>query len=737
MSSKVQNSAHLIVLIILLISCAPAPALPYPTSISPQPTNAEAAIPGNQSSLFKSGSRYSDASGDMDISFLDVIGFQGTVHEESETLEVVLQLRDIPEDALRGQVKNLSEYTWMIFVFLDPSASLADMPGDYYFVLNTTADDLSSESLTPVPGTPVIVPIHQLFENRYVYDSSGISQSTVEVDVNPDRDRLTITGRVPGITSNAVFSFSTDYYDGTRDKPDGAGTPPVANLSTPLASATRGPSASEKGRYLESVGTVWAFPGPEHYAGDELTVAIQMDGMDNGFPGEVSSVFVALDDMAPREFQANIALFNQIVVPRVLDTTDLVGWHTLKITTADGDLNETYTFEVLPADQRPENEITATWMVRESDCCFFHFLSGTAAERDIDFIVENFEQGASDFESLMGKEIGSKMDIYLIDRMLYNGGFGGGGKLYISYTDRYFGPTMGSAGLQTLARHEFSHAADIGFENTGDGIDYNYEGLAVYVAGGHYKPEPLAQRGAALYDLGHYAPVSDFIPQHELSYLHAALLLTYIVETYGEDKLWEFFSADADTPDEQLMPMEDAIQATFGIPLAEFDQGFRAWLEKNDPGEQLEDLQLTIELQDARREYQTRYSPQPLFLVMEPEQIVTRPENLFLVLRETRAPANIAMELLIANAQRAIISGAYTEAETLIQSIKEVVSSGDFESQLAKEYLDVVLAAGEAGYEVAALNIQNGYATAQAIREPPTTTVLVFKNVNGTWQIEP
>src|SRR6185503_4220239 len=143
------------------------------------------------------------------------------------------------------------------------------------------------------------------------------------------------------------------------------------------------------------------------------------------------------------------------------------------------------------------------------------------------------------------------------------------------------------------------------------------EGLAVYIAGGHYKREPFAQRGAALYDLGHSAPVADFIPQHELSYLHAALILTYIVDTYGQEKLWEFLSADGDIPDEQWLPLGDAVQATFGILLSEFDEGFRAWLEKNEPGEQLDDLRLTIELQDARREYQTRYSPQPIFMMME------------------------------------------------------------------------------------------------------------------------
>jgi hypothetical protein len=432
---------------------------------------------------------------------------------------------------------------------------------------------------------------------------------------------------------------------------------------------------------------------------------------------------------------------SQVIVPMALDTTGLVGRHTVRLTSEDGDLNATYSFEVLPADQRPANETSAAWMVQEIDCCIFHFLSETAAARDIDWIAGNFQQAARDFEAWMGKAIGSKMDIYLLDRMLNNGGFGGLGKLFISYTDRYFGPTMGGAGLQILARHEFSHAADIGFENAGDGLDYNYEGLAVYIAGGHYKREPFAQRGAALYDLGHYAPVADFIPQHELSYLHAALILTYIVDTYGQEKLWEFLSADGDIPDEQWLPLGDAVQATFGIPLSEFDEGFRAWLEKNEPGEQLDDLRLTIELQDARREYQTRYSPQPIFMMMEVVDdlgdTLTRPENLTLMMREAHAPANIAVELLIANAQRAIIAGAYAEAEELIKTIKEVLSTGRFENPLAKAYMDIVMAAGEAGYEVVSLNLQHGYATAQVTEEPPTTTVLVLRNVNGIWQIEP
>src|SRR5687768_17887263 len=114
------------------------------------------------------------------------------------------------------------------------------------------------------------------------------------------------------------------------------------------------------------------------------------------------------------------------------------------------------------------------------------------------------------------------MEVHIIDRIFRNGGFGGHGDIVISYTDRYYGPTVGGEGLETLARHEFSHAASISPENSEAAVDFNYEGLAVYVAGGHYKPEPLVQRGAALYDLGLSAPVTEIIPQHELSYLHAA-----------------------------------------------------------------------------------------------------------------------------------------------------------------------------------------------------------------------
>lgn len=377
-------------------------------------------------------------------------------------------------------------------------------------------------------------------------------------------------------------------------------------------------------------------------------------------------------------------------------------------------------------------------MVNETDCCKLHYISKTAAARDIEFIAEHFQQGAKDFETITGATIDPKLDVYILDRIWGNGGFGGNGELVISYTDRYYGPTIGGEGLETLARHEFSHAADIAVASVGDGIDFNYEGLAVYIAGGHYKREPLAQRGAALYDLGYYVPVGQYLQQHELAYLYPAAMLTYMVEAYGEDKLWEFFGADTNVSDGQPLPLADAIQLTFGISLNDFDKAFQAWLESEDPGEQLDDLRLTIELQDLRREYQDTYSPPPYFLfAASAKDGAARPEYLPSMIREANAPTNIAIELIIAEGQQAVLDGDYAKAEELIEILREIVSTGKFEDPLAKEYLDIVLVAASEGYEMVNLDIQGDHAEAHVTAEPPTLLKLNFQKIDGTWQIQP
>jgi len=742
MSSKVHISVHLILLLILLTSCAPAHETPSPTSIPLQPTKAELETLGEESSMLKAGLRYSDASGDMEIGFLDVVAFQAAVNEEANILEVLLHMRDVPPTASHRQIRNVAEYMWNVSVFLDPSKiDAADTQADYYLFVMTVETDppTGQEILEPAPGKPETVPINELWDAKNLNNQQGDYIPGLEAVADPDLDTITLRARIPGITSNSVFSFVTRHYENGEDKPDNFISAGTATLSTPLAEGTRQPSVSSTSipgeeRHLEPAGTIRAYPGPEHYAGDVLTFEIPNDG---SFGDETVTVSMTLDDQEPKEVSAT-ATWTGLLLPLVLDTADLNGQHTVKFTTADARLNETYSLEVLPADQRPANEQDAAWVVREIDCCSLHYISETAAARDIDFISEHFQQAAEDFSIITGSEIDPKLNIYIMDRIWGNGGFGGNGELVISYSDRYYGPTIAGEGLETLARHEFTHAADVGPAQTGDGVHFNYEGLAVYVAGGHYKPEPLAERGAALFDLGHYVPMDQFLSQHELAYLYPAAMLTYIAETYGEEKMWQFLGSDDEPGDDQPGSLEAALQSTFGVSQKDFDQAFQAWLERHEPGEQLDDLRLTIELQDLRRQYQDTYSPPPNFLLAPVADVIARPEYLSVLMREARAPANIAVELIIADGQLTILEGDYARAEQLNKILSEILSSGEFENPLAKDYLDIVLAVADEGYEVVNLDALLGdHASVRVTREPPLLVNLELQKIDGKWQVLP
>ena len=734
----------LVVLTTILSSCAPnpTPTLVPLAATEPQPTHTATAAPERESSMLKAGQSYGDSADDMTASYLDVISFQATVNEESETLEVVLHMRDIPSTVKIRQIKNFAEHMLDIDIFQDPAKiTRPNAQPDYDFFLSTYyGDDTPSEEIqTPMPGEPVDIPINEIWDEKMIHNSAGEIISSLEVAADPDSDTFTFTGHVPGIKSSAVFNFSTFCFDGTIDRPDNYTLSEANSESTPLPENTpvlstlSAPLAIDAERQLTQAGTVHAYPGPEHYAGDVLTFEIAADGnFDESVP-----VTLTLDGLNPRVVSGR-ASFRGLSLPLALDTKNLeTGRHSLHFSTTDGDLDQTYMFDLLPAGQRPENEEDPTWMVSEIECCILHYISGTAAARDNDFIAEHFQEAGKEISQLTGKNIDPELDVYVIDRMWGNGGFGGEGEIVVSYTDRYYGPTIGADGLETLARHELTHAAGVGEVQSGDGVLFNAEGLAVYVAGGHYKPEPLAQRGAALFDLGYYVPIGQSINQHELSYLYSAVMLTYIAETYESEKMWQFLTTDENPQDGQPTSLEAEIQNTLGTSPEQFDQDFQAWLETKEPGGQLDDLRLTIQLQDLRRQYQDTYAPPPNFILAKVADAVARPEYLPVMIREARADTNVAVELIIAEAQQAIIDRDYSRAEDLNQILDQVITSGSFENGLAKDYLDIVSALAEAGYEVVSLNLQAGQATAQVTREPPVVTTLELDKNNGIWQVKP
>jgi hypothetical protein len=684
------------------------------------------------------GFKYHDPVDDVTPGLLDVIGFQATVDEETETVEAIFTMRDIPPTAARGLTRNVIEYQWDVSIYLNPGHTTSEPPpADYSFhILSFTLDPTTGinpadESNIPATSEPDIVPIDQLWTSATINDPFNESIGSLTVIVDPSTDMLTLRGVVPGITSGAGFKFSTQPFGGIEDQPDDFVPDGPATPSAVVQHANPGPPAAvDPSTHLVPAGAMRAYPGPEHYAGDILTIEIMTDPA--SAPSDTQAK-LTLDNNEPFEISGHW-LFDRLVLPLALDTSGLTGGHSLRIEAGAALIDQVYTFEVLPNNQRPSEESQAAWQNRAIACCILHFISGTAAARDIDLLAEHFQQAAETLTAATGRNIPRPLEVYFVDHMWGNGAFGGNGELVTAYTDRYYGPTVDMSGWETLARHEFTHA--LGLDHGDDGFVIYNEGLAVLLAGGHFKPEPLAERGAALYALGYSVPVGQLPGQHELNYLFGASVMTYIQETYGFEGLWKFVNA-ADVPNiNESSVLNEATQATFSVSLLEFQQGFEVWLQSHDPGSQLDDLRLTVELQDLRRQYQETYAPPPQFIAARAADVVVRPEYLPVMIREARAAPNVATELIIANAQRGIAAGDYGPAEQLIKVLENVITTGSFEDPLAKDYLDIVFALTEAGYETLSLELQGDQATARVTREPRVVSSLELQRIDQHWQVK-
>lgn len=477
-------------------------------------------------------------------------------------------------------------------------------------------------------------------------------------------------------------------------------------------------------------GQVQAYPGPLHYEGDVLTFEVPVQGFRE--PPEVA-VSVTVDGGNPKQVAGQWS-FNRLLVPLALDTSGLTGTHEVRIQTADDSgVDVVYPLEVLPADQRPQNEIGAMWESIRIPCCTLHYITDTAAARDLETIADHAQQAAEDFARVTGVVVQDQIDVYIVDRMWGNGAFAGGDELLMAYTDRYYGPTQGGAGLETVFRHEYTHATRTDRSESGF-FPFN-EGLAVYIAGGHYKPEPIPERGAAMLALGYEAGLDPFASQHEIAYLHGATIMAYMIEEYGWDEMIEFGQSAAGDRYFDPEARDQIFQDVFGVQAEAFESSYLGWLASHEPGEQLDDLRLTVALQDLRREYQREFAPEPFVIFGRSEETFARPAFLPILLREASAPPNVAVELMIANAQKAILTGEYETAHALTEAVRGVLESGEFTSPLAHDYASIALALSMADYEGLALDLQGDQAIAQATGAAPSLEQVTLQKVDGVWQI--
>lgn len=504
------------------------------------------------------------------------------------------------------------------------------------------------------------------------------------------------------------------------------GTTTTIAASTASTSTTTSPASRVESR-LAAAGAIRAFPGPVHYAGDVLSVQIRAGDMGTLSGPDIEARF-SLDGGDPFAVTGR-GFGREAVFDGVVDLAGLEGTHELRASIDGVIADELYEFEVRPAGERPDQEDTAEWRSTAGDCCTFHYLSDTAAEREIETLAASFESAADEISELTDEPIDDAIDVYFVDRMTFNGGFGGGGEVVVVVTDRDYGPTAIDPTLGSVARHELVHA--VGLDEGDDGRFVFNEGLAVYYAGGHYQREPLAARAAAAADLGLIDGFGATGPIHEAAYLAGAGVSAFVDDEFGRDTLQEFVDTASGFDPGVL---EAAVEVVFGVDRPTLEGRYRHWLEQQDRGEQARDLRLTIDLQEARRRYQAAFLPQPLgwFGTAQDVVLTAAPAEL---MRESAAPEHVAVELLMANGQQAIAAADFDTAETLVDAVEAVLSTGGFPPGVAADHLAIVDAATAEGLELVALDVDGDEATGTAIAVAPELLPFAARRDGDGWAV--
>jgi hypothetical protein len=419
------------------------------------------------------------------------------------------------------------------------------------------------------------------------------------------------------------------------------------------------------------------------YAGDLVSLEILAP---SGFQGRDSRVEVRFEDQLLAEAAFGRSGITGRLQARFLwvwDTRSLQpGIHTLTFTIQPGGQTWQETVALRSPDALPPPEPGAAWAAAESACCRIHYITGTAAARDLDALLQMADEEAAEVARLMQTDLDEKITITLLPRTLGHGGFAGK-ELYVSYLDRnYAGSTT-----RHVLRHEMVHWMDNRL-----GGEYRppilVEGLAVYLSGGHFKPEPLLSRAAALLDLDWYIPLAvladSFYPQqHEVGYLQAGALVAYLVEAYGWEHFEAFYRGILPHPSgSPFRAIDQAARSHFDLPLARLEANFLAYLRTREVSEQVRtDLRLSVAFYETVRRYQGLLDPSAYFLTawLPDGEEMRRRGIVADYLRRPRGLANFLAETLLVRADRALRLGRYPECErslALVNFLLDAVQAG-------------------------------------------------------------
>jgi hypothetical protein len=282
------------------------------------------------------------------------------------------------------------------------------------------------------------------------------------------------------------------------------------------------------------------------------------------------------------------------------------------------------------------------------------------------------------------------------------------------------------------------------------------EGLAVYMTGGHYKPEPLMPRAAALQEgyLNWYIPLktlaNDFYAsQHEIGYMEGASLIEYVVRTYG----WESFSAfyrdiHINQGENQSDAIDAALKAYYSISFAQLEQDYRTALsQESDTSSWVDDVRLTVTYFDTMRRYQQLLDPSGYFRTAWLLDNKTMRERGIVAdyLRHPHTPQNLALETLFITASQQMSDQQFADAsQTLdvINSVLNAIERGSLDpfsgSTLAADYHSISSTLQQQGYEVQSIDADENIATVYVTSSTGSDKIeLHLTQSGGEWFLAP
>ncbi|MGD2076953.1 MAG: hypothetical protein PVH18_01120 [Chloroflexota bacterium] len=495
-------------------------------------------------------------------------------------------------------------------------------------------------------------------------------------------------------------------------------------------------------------------PAPAVYAGDLVTFHIAPNLPRGLSPNSVQARVLLdgeellIDTINYRKLSGDVVGLFQWA----WDTTDQEGTHTITVELDPQDqiqINDenpdnniaSLDMIVRPRELLPESQANASWVEAESECCILHYITGTAAERDIEQLAiqvdEAFAEAAARLTTALSE---TPYDVYIIDRIIGQGGYAAD-DMVVSYLDRdYVG-----GGLEELLTHEAVHLIDRDFAP--ERIKFLSEGLAVWVAGGHYQQQDLGQRMAALLEVNGHVPLKELIEdfygvQHEIGYLESASLIDYLVKTYGWPEVREFYGNTTAGDGRTLTDAVDInMRDAFGRTLEQLEGDWLAYvasLPHDVPTNQA--LQTTIRSYDVLRRYQTQFDPTAYYLyawLPSPAEAAQRQTTADFS-RHPESETNIALEAMILAANELLWQAEYDRANALLDSVNRVLNNdGTFLDPLARSYLDIVRAVSDEGYVIQRIELNGNQASVVAARpgRVRNETLELAMNNNRTWSI--